>query len=208
VNKHSSKILARVSELSGDDKSDKIYDDWAQDYDDDLINEFGYLSPQLAADILFTESNDPSIEIIDYGCGTGLVGEALQDKGFKCIDGIDISAGMLSRAKQKQAYRRLMRGDLTVKLTLADDSYDAGVCIGSMGAGHVGAQHTRELLRPIKPDGLFIIVMNGAYYESGGFEHQFRQLEVDGVWRIQQLRELNYMSELVRPGWLLLACKY
>jgi len=59
----------------------------------------------------------------------------------------------------------------------------------------------------LKAEGLFVIIMNGAYYISGGFDLAFRQLESDGLWRIHRLEEFNYMTQLDRPGWLLVAEK-
>ena len=38
-------------------------------------------------------------KVIDFGCGTGLVGKYLHDKGFKFIDGIDASRGMIEQAR-------------------------------------------------------------------------------------------------------------
>jgi hypothetical protein len=49
--------------------------------------------------------------------------------------------------------------------------------------------------------------MNGAYYTAGGFEDAFRDLESDGLWCIRRLEEFNYMTQLDRPGRLLLAEK-
>ena len=110
-------------------------------------------------------------------------------------------------AREKNVYRELLRGDLTSTIGLADEVYDAAVCIGSMGAGHIGAQHVPELIRPVKSGGVFVVIMNGMYYETGGFERAFRQLEDDGTWHIQRLEKFNYMSELDRPGWLLVATR-
>ncbi len=198
-------ILHRVSHLEDGDSSRDIYDDWSGTYDDHLIEEFGYVSPRIAAAALAGVVEDRAIDVMDYGCGTGLVGEALKQQGFTCIDGIDISEGMLAQAREKGIYRNLIRGDLTARIELEDGSYDAATCIGSMGAGHVGAEHVAELLRPLKPGGPIVVIMNSAYYLSGGFEGAFRQLESDGLWRIQRLEEFNYMTELERPGWLLVA---
>lgn len=203
----SDEILSRVSHLEDGDSSRDIYDDWSGNYDDHLIDEFGYISPEIAAQALSDEIDAPQVAIIDYGCGTGLVGQALNQQGFTTVDGIDISQGMLDEARKKQVYRSLICGDLTTTIALDDASYDAATCIGSMGAGHVGAQHVPELLRPLKAGGLFVVIMNGAYYESGGFEQVFRRMENDGLWRIQRLEQFNYMTELERPGWLLVAAK-
>ena len=41
------------------------------------------------------------------GCGTGLVGFYLAEKGFTNIDGVDASPGMLGEAKIKKVYNLL-----------------------------------------------------------------------------------------------------
>ena len=51
----------------------------------------------------FSKSN----RILDYGCGTGLSGLALQLVGFKNIDGLDVSKEMVSLAEKKSIYRNL-----------------------------------------------------------------------------------------------------
>jgi SAM-dependent methyltransferase len=205
--KDSSEILGRVSNLEQDDSSRDIYDDWSQDYDDHLQSEFGYISPRVAAAELARRLPQPDLEIIDFGCGTGLVGAALREHGFVSIDGVDISTGMLEQARAKQVYRNLLCADLTARIPLEDDCYGAGLCVGSLGAGHVGAQHVAEMLRPIRRDGLFVLTMNSSYYQAGNFEQTFRQMQDDGLWSIVKLEEFNYMTRLVRPGWLLVAVK-
>jgi SAM-dependent methyltransferase len=205
--KDSSEILGRVSTLEQGDSSRDIYDDWSEDYDEHLQGEFGYISPGVAAGELAQCLQQRDLDIIDFGCGTGLVGEALREQGFVNVDGADISTGMLEQARAKQVYRHLLCADLTARIPLEDESYAAGLCIGSMGAGHVGAQHVPELLRPIRRGGLFVLTMNGGYYQSGGFGQAFRQMQDDGLWSIHKLEEFNYMTKLVRPGWLLVATK-
>ena len=199
----SQELLRQVSHLKSDDSSENIYDAWSADYDSDLIEEFGYISPRIAAETLASELSDRNIEIMDYGCGTGLVGVALKQAGFSNIDGVDISAGMLQKAAQKDVYRQLSQQDLTRHTSLADHAYDAAVCIGSMGAGHVGAHHVPELLRAIKPGGLFVIIINSAYYQSEGFDQAVNQFQNDGLWKIRSLKDFNYMDALDRPGMLL-----
>ncbi len=209
--KDSSDILKRVSTLEPGDSSRDIYDDWSADYDHHLLNEFGYISPGVAARELAwglaQEQEWRDLEIIDFGCGTGLAGEALAEQGFVTIDGADISTRMLEQARAKQVYRHLLCVDLTARIALDDETYAAGLCVGSLGAGHVGAHHVAEMLRPIRRGGLFVLTMNGTYYQSGEFEQVFRQMQDDGLWSIHKLEEFNYMTELERPGWLLVAVK-
>ncbi len=207
MKKQSAEILAQVNHLQVGEKSMELYNDWSANYDHDLVEEFGYISPRVAAEALAKEIDLRDLRIIDYGCGTGLVGAALSERGFSHIDGLDISTGMLEQARDKQFYKNLIQGDLTTAIALDDDCYDAALCIGSMGAGHVGTDHVLEMLRPIKPAGIFIIIINAMHFGPEGFEDAFRQLEVEGHWKIGELSEFNYMSELVRPGWLVVARK-
>jgi SAM-dependent methyltransferase len=200
-------ILHRVSHLEDGDSSRDIYDDWSEIYDAHLSGEFGYISPDMAARALAAATPARDIPVIDYGCGTGLVGEALREQGFACVDGIDVSTGMLDRARSKGGYRNLLCADLTARLELDEASYGGATCIGSMGAGHVGAAQVPELLRPLRSGAPFVIIMNGAYYSAGGFDAAFCGLESDGAWNILRLEEINYMTELDRPGWLLVAEK-
>lgn len=203
----SSDILKRVSTLEQGDSSRDIYDDWSESYDEHLQTGFGYISPTVAATELAQILPQRGGQIIDFGCGTGLVGTALNEQGFTCIDGADISTGMLEQARTKQVYRNLVCIDLTAPIPLEDNCYDAGLCIGSLGAGHVGAAHVAEMLRPIRPGGPFVLTMNGSYYDAGNFEQTFHRMQDEGLWSILKLEEFNYMTELVRPGWLLVATK-
>ena len=200
-------ILPRVNALKIGDSSADIYNDWAGFYEDDLIDKYGYLSPEIASNKFSELLADKSVDVIDYGCGTGLVGKAMHERGYSNIDGIDISEGMLAQARQKNVYRQLYTGDLTMRARFNDNRYDGGLCVGSMGAGHIDASHVPELLRPIKKNGLFVIYMNDMHYESEGFDRQFHVLEVEGIWKISCQEKSNYMSELDRPGWLIAAYK-
>ena len=200
-------ILKRVNHLQEGDSSRDIYDDWSKDYDAHLVEEFGYISPRIAVQTLMSQSIKRDVDIIDYGCGTGLVGEELHKQGFETVDGVDISSGMLAQARAKEVYRSLLCGDLTTQIELEDSVYDVAICVGSMGAGHVGAQHVPELLRPLRAGGLFIITVNSMHFAPEGFEQAFRRLENTDLWHILLLEEFNYMTQLDRPGWLLLAEK-
>ncbi|MFT5741642.1 MAG: SAM-dependent methyltransferase [Gammaproteobacteria bacterium] len=188
-------------------KARRIFTTTGQTYDDHLIEKCGYISPTVAANAL-ADANDQrdiarsDIKVIDFGCGTGLVGAALAKRGFNTIDGADISKGMLEQARVKSVYRNLMQIDLTAGTGLVKQCYDAGLCIGSMGAGHVGSRHLPGMLRSIKPGGLFVIIINGMHYGPEGFDRAFAGFEDKGLWQIKRTESFNYMDNLDRPGWL------
>ena len=58
-----------------------VYDNWSEDYDEVLAEQWGYTSPQMAADLLAASIACDSISVLDAGCGTGLVGPYLKNSG-------------------------------------------------------------------------------------------------------------------------------
>ena len=71
---------------------------------------------------------------MDFGCGTGVVGEELHKRGHTAIDGVDFSEEMLKIAKTKGAYKKLSQGimgsDGCKDLGISPNQYDATICIG------------------------------------------------------------------------------
>ena len=84
------------------------YDDAAERYEDVYLTA-GFHDPLKCAELAKDVVGDASVEskVMDFGCGTGLVGKYLQDRGFKYIDGIDASKGMIEQARQKHVYNTL-----------------------------------------------------------------------------------------------------
>ena len=74
MSKGSKEILTLVNHLPDGASSRDLYDDWSKNYDAHLLDDFGYISPQIAAQTLAGRSEQRDVDIIDYGCGTGLAG--------------------------------------------------------------------------------------------------------------------------------------
>ncbi len=52
---------------------------------------------------------------MDLGCGTGLMAEAIRDR-VEAIDGVDVSAAMVSQARGRGLYRDLAAGEMIAVL--------------------------------------------------------------------------------------------
>uniref|UniRef100_A0A8C6VF41 Methyltransferase like 27 n=1 Tax=Naja naja TaxID=35670 RepID=A0A8C6VF41_NAJNA len=85
-----------------------FYNGWAQDYDQDVAV-LQYQAPSLAAAFLasvFQGSAEDAL-VLDVACGTGLVAQELQGKGFRHLHGLDGSREMLEHAQHKGLYEDL-----------------------------------------------------------------------------------------------------
>ena len=74
------------------------YDEWAKTYEQDVAETWAYYGPAAATEHLTRHVDPEGAKVLDAGCGTGLVGALLKQKGFPEIHGIDYSAGMLAQA--------------------------------------------------------------------------------------------------------------
>ena len=146
----------------------KYYDKLADTYDQDFARELGYVLPNLVADTYRSLFKSVDTPIVDIGCGTGLLGKAL-DSTDLVIDGIDISDAMLAHSRATGVYRDLLNIDLTAGIANYRNKYGAVLSSGTFTHGHLGSEALVDLLDIAKPDGLFVIAINQAHYKSKGF---------------------------------------
>ncbi|XP_042647796.1 methyltransferase-like protein 27 isoform X3 [Tyto alba] len=88
----------------------RLYDGWAALYEQDVAA-LEYRAPHLAAASLASAFPAPpaGARLLDVACGTGLVARELHRRGFRCLHGVDGSAGMLERARSTGLYQQLRR---------------------------------------------------------------------------------------------------
>ena len=200
--------------LNGDASRLKAYyQEWAERYDDDVRNE-QYSAPAYIADLLkrlpinddtMVDPENPEISILDAGCGTGLVGKELAHRGYRRIDGFDISSEMADKAKETGAYRSL-RGnvDLTQRMQdYPDDQYDVTVSCGVFTLGHVPPQSLLELVRVTKKNGLIVVSTRNSYCERSNFESFCQELEEEEkIKRVHHVSDGPYIEEEGAQYWI------
>lgn len=184
-------ILDRVYALSGPDEAERVYDEWATAYDADTVQGLGYVGPAVAATRL-AELTAATDVVLDAGCGTGLAGAELAERADVTIDGVDLSQGMLDQARARGVYRRLDRADLTRRLDIDDDTYDAAICVGTLTDGHVGPAALDELARVVRPGGSIVATVLGRAWEPGGYRAHVDELAAAGVVRVLEAEVRPY----------------
>lgn len=157
------------------------YDAWAQTYDRDLVA-WSYQAPAMVADTVVTANADAT-SVLDLGCGTGLVGEALRARGFTGrIVGRDISPASLDIARQGGAYESLEQADLQQRLDFDDHSFDAVVCVGVMTYLPEVEKVWREFARVARSGGLVVATQREDLWETRRCQAVIDRLRDDGVW--------------------------
>ncbi|MCH8488816.1 MAG: class I SAM-dependent methyltransferase [Oceanicaulis sp.] len=184
-------ILERIYNLDGGPEECRdAYKDWAKTYDEDTVEGMGYVAPAVTADKIASLLKRDAV-ILDAGCGTGLAGVELAERGFKTVDGMDISPDMLERAREKGAYRTLQTEDMTQPLSYETDAYDAVVCVGTFTHAHVGPKGFDELVRITRRGGPIVATIHEDVW-GDGYEAHFAKLEAAGAAKIASIEEAPY----------------
>lgn len=98
------------------------------------------------------------VDIMDAGCGTGLVGE-LVAKQARRLEGIDMSGPMLAKAKEKGVYQRLHQGDLVQLLRSHDQEFDVVTCAATLiHFGELDAAF-ESAATCLRDDGYFVLTL-------------------------------------------------
>jgi predicted TPR repeat methyltransferase len=102
---------------AGDDYVREVFDRFADSFDEQLLHNLDYRAPQVLADALAAVLPPPSaaLDVLDAGCGTGLCAPLLRPYA-RHLAGVDLSGGMVAKARQRGGYDELAVAELTAFL--------------------------------------------------------------------------------------------
>lgn len=191
-----------VPERAGDQYVSEHFDDFAESFDENLKN-LGYAAPQLLAAALAdrVRFSEGALDILDAGCGTGLCGLLLRSSAKKLV-GVDLSAGMLAKAREREIYDQLIESELCACMRAHPAAFDVINCADTLvyfGALEEALSAARASLRP---GGIFAftleaepadsteryrIQVHGRYTHGAGYVREavrqagFAEAEIEGV---------------------------
>lgn len=160
----------------------------------------GYISSVRNAAILEAlPSADQHPLILDFGCGTGSLLEALSFEGIDAI-GVDISPGLLKRCRDRNIHKALRIVQVNGKeLPFHDASFDAiAVYIVLMYiADDELVRLLREFARVLKPSGRLIVMEQFRRHRRLVLEQGKLHRDPDSFMHIAELAGLQKQSEVV-----------
>lgn len=169
--------------------SRQAFDAQAPTYDDDMKGEharrlYPYVLEEVAA--------AAPARVLDVGCGTGalaqLVLEALPDVE---LDGIDLSAAMLDRARQRLGRRAALHRADSEHLPFADETFDVAYCNDSFHHYPDPRRAAFEAWRVLRPGGVLVVGECWLPAPARTVMNAFMPYNNEGDVRIYSERELR-----------------
>ncbi len=181
---------------------DAGYDGWAATYDGEDNGCF-----PLRDDVLGPMLDRlPPGRALDAACGTGAMAGQLLARGHDVV-GVDISEGMLARAREAVPHARFLRGDLT-RLPLPDRDVDHVVC--SLALTHLEDLRPffAETARVMRPGGHLLLLDTRGHF-TGSLRFPLIKQAPDG--RVGHLAGYShapgdYLRAALPHGYLVRAC--
>jgi predicted TPR repeat methyltransferase len=133
---------------------ERLFDDYAETFDEHLVGALGYRAHRVLVEQLRGVGPARFRSALDLGCGTGLCGPLVKAVADR-VDGVDLSAPMLDKARALGVYDRLEQAELVAHLEHTERRYDlvlaadVFIYVGALEAVFGGVQ------RVLEPGGVF-----------------------------------------------------
>lgn len=100
-----------------------LFDQYADDFDAHLVGTLGYQGHRVLVQRLPEAVPSRLLRVLDVGCGTGLCAPLVRQRAAH-LTGVDLSAEMVAKARQRGLYDELIVGDLHEVLADTPQRFD------------------------------------------------------------------------------------
>jgi predicted TPR repeat methyltransferase len=176
---------AEAPERASDNFVRGIFDSFAGSFER-VLDQLGYQAPALIAGFLdrVVPDADAALVIADAGCGTGLCAEFLRPRARRLV-GVDLSSGMLARARARKTYDELIESELASWLAGRSQEFD--LIISADTFCYFGAldQALNGAAGALRPGGRVVFTVEKAADEVTGYhlDHTGRYTHAEGYVR-------------------------
>lgn len=103
----------------------QLFDTFAADFDHHLVDTLAYRAPEVLVAALRARlpANATGLDVLDAGCGTGLCAPLLRPIARRLV-GVDLSTGMVEKARLRGGYDQLDVAELTAHLAAQPAAWD------------------------------------------------------------------------------------
>jgi predicted TPR repeat methyltransferase len=181
-----------VPERADDRYVSKVFDSFAESFDESLKS-LDYAAPRLLADALAqrTTFGEGAFDLLDAGCGTGLCGVLLRTSA-KTLVGVDLSAGMLEKARTRGIYDDLVEAELCSFMREHPAAYDIVNCADTLVYFGALEEAVAAAATCLRPGGLFAFTLEA---EPDDSEQRYR-IQQHGRYT----HAANYVREVARAA--------
>lgn len=210
--------VGEVPARASDRYVEQLFDGFAESFDQQLQS-LGYRAPAVVHEALVGAAArlPGDAVILDAGCGTGLCGALIRPLA-KSLHGVDLSNGMLERARTRGLYDALHQAELTAFLRSVAEPYHAIVSADTLCYfGDLG-DVLRAARNALSADGLLVFTLEALTDSGQGFKLQFHgryahassyveQALAGAGFRLESIEQSVLRHELVEPvqGWVVVA---
>ena len=174
----------------------EMYDGFADTFDQYLVGGLKYTLPRKVADAIKGFYPDNTLNVLDLGCGTGLLGASLGRINGALV-GVELSYKMIEQAGQRGVYDRFHNVDLIGALQDTPETQyevitalDVLIYVGDLGETIVNS------FRILKPGGRFIFSCEGAGEDEGNLVFRSSQRFAHKASHIESLCRLAGFEEV------------